>query len=99
LYIFSFQGTLGPVPWILISEIFPMRYRGTFSGIATFVLWMCNFLVGLLVPTLIEIIGINALFFIFAGVAVFGVIFINLALPETKGKSFEEIELHFSKGK
>ncbi|MET1995658.1 sugar porter family MFS transporter [Enterococcus faecium] len=98
LYIFAFQGTLGPVPWILISEIFPTRYRGTFSGIATFVLWLCNFLVGLLVPVLIELIGINILFFIFAGVAIFGVFFINLTLPETKGKSFEEIELYFSKG-
>ena len=95
-YIFAFQGAVGPCTWILISEIFPAKYRGTFTGVAVFVLWIANFLVGLLFPVLVNIIGINALFYGFAACAVIGIIIVNTMVPETKGKSLEEIESYFS---
>jgi major inositol transporter-like SP family MFS transporter len=96
VYIFAFQGAVGPCTWLLISEIFPAKHRGTFMGIATFVLWTANFLVGLLFPPMLEAIGINAIFYIFAGCAVLGLIVVNTLLPETKGKTLDEIEAYFS---
>lgn len=96
VYIFAFQGAVGPCTWLLISEIFPAKHRGTFMGIATFVLWTANFLVGLLFPPMLEAIGINAIFYIFAGCAVVGLILVNTLLPETKGKTLDEIESFFS---
>nr|WP_295974567.1 sugar porter family MFS transporter [uncultured Bacillus sp.] len=96
LYIFAFQGAVGPCTWILISEIFPAQYRGTFSGIAVFVLWIANFLVGLLFPVLMNIVGINALFYGFATCAVLGIVVVNTMVPETKGKTLDEIEAFFT---
>ncbi|BFH63395.1 sugar porter family MFS transporter [Paenibacillus azoreducens] len=96
VYIFAFQGAVGPCTWLLISEIFPAKHRGTFMGIATFVLWTANFLVGFLFPPMLEAIGINAIFYIFAGCAVAGLIIVNTLLPETKGKTLDEIESFFS---
>lgn len=99
VYIFAFQGAVGPCTWLLISEIFPAKHRGIFMGIATFVLWTANFLVGLLFPPMLEAIGINAIFYIFAGCAVVGLIIVNTLLPETKGKTLDEIESFFSSDK
>lgn len=96
VYIFAFQGALGPCTWVLISEIFPAKYRGKFTGIATFVLWMANFCVGLFVPVLINQVGINAIFYGFAGCALLGMIIVNTMVPETKGKTLEEIENYFA---
>lgn len=96
VYIFAFQGAVGPCTWVLISEIFPAKYRGKFTGIATFVLWMANFCVGLFVPVLINQIGINNIFYGFAGCAVLGMIVVNTMIPETKGKTLEEIENYFA---
>lgn len=97
IYIFAFQGAIGPVTWILISEIFPAKYRGTFSGIAVFVLWIANFLVGLFFPVLVNSVGINATFYGFAGCALLGILVVHFKIPETKGKTLEEIESHFIK--
>lgn len=97
IYIFAFQGAVGPVTWILISEIFPAKYRGTFSGIAVFTLWIANVFVGLFFPVLVETVGINTTFYGFAGCAIIGIILVNMMIPETKGKTLEEIELFFQK--
>ncbi|EST89138.1 hypothetical protein T233_01586 [Vagococcus lutrae LBD1] len=97
IYIFAFQGAVGPVTWILISEMFPAKYRGTFSGIAVFVLWIANFFVGLFFPVLVEIVGVNATFYGFAVCAIIGIVIIHFQIPETKGKTLEEIESHFTK--
>lgn len=96
IYIFAFQGAVGPVTWILISEIFPAKYRGSFSGIAVFVLWIANFCVGLFFPVLVESIGINTTFYGFAACAIIGVIIVYTMIPETKGKTLEEIEGFFN---
>lgn len=95
IYIFAFQGAVGPVTWILISEIFPVKFRGSFSGIAVFVLWIANFCVGLFFPVLVEMVGINAIFYGFAVFAVIGIVIVSTMVPETKGKSLVEIEEYF----
>ncbi|MDM8212764.1 sugar porter family MFS transporter [Enterococcus hirae] len=95
IYIFAFQGAVGPVTWILISEIFPAKFRGSFSGISVFVLWIANFCVGLFFPVLVETVGINATFYGFAVCAVIGIVIVSTMVPETKGKTLVEIEEYF----
>lgn len=94
IYIVIDQGTLGPVTWLLNSEIFPARYRGLGTGITIFVLWMANFLVGLLFPVILSVLGISS-FYIFAAFCLIGAWFVQVRVPETKGVSLDSIEKFF----
>ncbi|WP_048705516.1 sugar porter family MFS transporter [Companilactobacillus ginsenosidimutans] len=94
VYIIFFQGTLGPVTWLINSEIFPQRYRGIGTGVTIFVLWLGNFFVGLLSPVLLQW-NMAYTFYIFAACCVFGIIFVAARVPETKGVPLEEIEKYF----
>jgi len=95
LYLAFFQGAIGPMTWLILSEIFPARLRGMGMGIAVLCLWICNFLVGLFFPVLLNGVGLSGTFFLFAVFGVFGVIFIAKYLPETRGLSLEQIEDNF----
>lgn len=90
------QGTLGPVTWLYISELFPARYRGVGAGVATFVLWFANFIVALIAPQLLAVMGMN-LFYIFAIVCLLGAWFGYKRLPETKGVPLDQVESFFRK--
>jgi major inositol transporter-like SP family MFS transporter len=94
-YLAFFQGFIGPLGWLVIAEIAPVRLRGLSMGIATFCQWLCNFLVGLLFPTLLSTIGLSGTFFLFAAFGFIGIIFVAKNLPETRGLSLEQIEDHF----
>ena len=87
-----FSATLGPVMWVLISEIFPNRVRGLATSIAVLSLWTANFILQYTFPIIKNAYSIAATFWIYAAVCVLGVIFIKLFIPETKGKTLEEIE-------
>ncbi len=87
-----FAATLGPVMWVLISEIFPNRVRGLATSIAVLSLWVANFILSYTFPIMTEKFSIATTFWVYAGVCVLGVIFIKLYIPETKGKTLEEIE-------
>jgi major inositol transporter-like SP family MFS transporter len=91
------QGALSPVTWLLLSEIFPTRLRGIFMGGAVFAMWIANFLISLFFPILLAWVGLSATFFIFAAVGVFGGIFVIKWVPETRGRSLEQIE-HYLQG-
>ncbi|MEH2920341.1 sugar porter family MFS transporter [Samsonia erythrinae] len=86
------QGALSPVTWLLLSEIFPTRMRGIFMGAAVFSMWIANFLISLFFPVLLVWIGLSGTFFIFAGIGVFGAIFVIKCVPETRNRSLEQIE-------
>lgn len=91
LFIAFFAMSLGPIPWIYMSEIFPNNIRGTAVSIATIVLWASNFLVGQFFPWMIENLeGVS--YFIFSGLCFLAFIFIFFMVRETKGLSLEEIE-------
>lgn len=92
------QGAISPVTWLMLSEIFPLKIRGLGMGSTAFVLWMVNFAVGFSFPILTQGIGISATFFMFASIGVLAVIFVKLYLPETRGKSLEELEEQFRRG-
>lgn len=86
------QGALSPVTWLLLSEIFPTRLRGIFMGGAVFSMWIANFLISLFFPILLSWIGLSGTFFIFAGIGVFGALFVIKCVPETRNRSLEQIE-------
>jgi MFS transporter, SP family, galactose:H+ symporter len=90
LYIVCFAFSLGPVVWLMISEIFPNRARARAVAVSTASNWMANFLVSLSFPILQAALG-PLLWFVYAAMGVAGLIFIVNYVPETKGKSLEDI--------
>lgn len=92
-FVASFAVSLGPVMWILFSELFPNRLRGLAISFAGFINSAVSFLVQLLLPWELANIGNAGTFFIYGGFAVLGFIFVVAVLPETKGKSLEELEI------
>jgi len=89
------QGAIGPVLWVTLSEIFPLRLRGLGMGISVFFLWITNFVIGLMFPILLDKIGLSITFFIFAVLGLISIIFVSKCLPETKGRTLEELEHYF----
>ncbi|TXS46337.1 sugar porter family MFS transporter [Streptomyces sp. uw30] len=86
------QGAISPVTWLMLSEIFPMRMRGFGMGVAAVVLWLTNFVIGLVFPSLVSGIGISHTFFLFVVAGIFSLTFVKLYVPETKGRSLETLE-------
>ncbi len=89
------QGAISPVTWLMLSEIFPLKLRGLGMGVTVFCLWITNFLVGFLFPILLSAVGLSATFFIFAVLGIAAITFVKIFLPETKGKSLEQLEDYF----
>ncbi|RPI26587.1 MAG: MFS transporter [Acidobacteria bacterium] len=84
--------SLAPVTWVIIAEIFPNRIRGAAMSVAVTALWLACFILTFTFPVLNKNFGPAATFWLYAGVCVAGFLFIRLRLPETKGKTLEEIE-------
>jgi MFS transporter, SP family, galactose:H+ symporter len=91
-YVAFFAVGIGPVTWVILSEIYPLRIRGKAMSIAIFVNWVCNYLVSLTFPDMAELLGGGGVFLIYACISALSVWFIYRFIPETKGKSLEEIE-------
>lgn len=89
------QGSIAPVTWLMLSEIFPLKIRGVGMGASVFFCWMTNFLVSLIFPVLLGHLGLSSTFIIFVVLNIIAIIFVKKYLPETKDKSLEEIEAHF----
>ncbi|KAH7838754.1 hypothetical protein Vadar_030750 [Vaccinium darrowii] len=98
LYIILYSPGMGTVPWIVNSEIYPLRYRGVGGGIAAVSNWCSNLLVSETFLTLTETIGSGGTFLLFAGISFLGLIAIYFLVPETKGLPFEEVEKMLEKG-
>ncbi|WP_269803748.1 sugar porter family MFS transporter [Pseudonocardia kujensis] len=92
------QGAISPVTWLMLSEIFPLKLRGLGMGVCGLMLWIVNFLVGLLFPILVAAIGISATFFLFAGLGVCAMLVAKAIVPETKGRTLEQLERDFKHG-
>jgi sugar porter (SP) family MFS transporter len=90
LYIVCFAFSMGPIVWLMISEIFPNQSRARASAVSTSANWMANFLVSLSFPVLQVMLG-SSLWFLYAAMGVGAFIFVIGYVPETKGKSLEEI--------
>jgi MFS transporter, SP family, sugar:H+ symporter len=95
LFVASFAVSWGTVVRVLISEILPLQIRGTVMGFVLVFNWGFNFLVGLIFPVVLQAAGLGRVFFGFAVVSVAAFLFVRYMVPETKGKSLEELELSF----
>ena len=98
IFIASFAFSLGPVVWTIISEIFPNRIRGRAVSLATAANWGAAFLVTEFFLSIVNSIGEAATFFILASMCVLAYVFIWRYVPETKGRSLEEIQAQWAKG-
>jgi sugar porter (SP) family MFS transporter len=92
LAIAIYAMSLAPITWVVLSEIFPNRVRGAAMAVATTTLWVASALLVLLFPIIRDWINISGAFWIYSLVCILGFLFIRSRLPETKGKSLEEIE-------
>ncbi len=97
-YIACFAMSVGPVTWVILSEIFPTKIRGRAMAIATLSLWVANFIVSQTFPMmdentlLVETFNHGFPFFVYAAFCVVLFLFVKKLVPETKGKTLEEIE-------
>jgi len=92
-YILCFAFSLGPIPWIIISEIFPTRIRGRAMSVGTFTIWSACTAVAQTFPWLLENLGPSGTFWLYALLVAPALPFAWWVIPETKGRSLEEIEL------
>jgi SP family arabinose:H+ symporter-like MFS transporter len=110
-FIAAFAMALGPIPWILCSEIFPTKVRGRAMSLATFTIWTSCYIVAQTCPMLLKLksdlkppqtfmdhlahflaIGPANTFWVYAACSLLGLLFVFVLVPETKGRSLEEIE-------
>ena len=113
IYIPSFAISLGPIAWLLISEVYPTKIRGFGMSIATMVNWVSNFIItntfltlGLVTTGKMAdpsgagtLVNPGGAFLIYGAIGILGLIFVYRYIPETKGHSLEYIENHFLEGK
>ncbi len=95
VYIVAFALSFGPVFWLMSAEIFPTRVRAIGASISSFANWTANFLVSITFLSLIGAIGAPATFWLFACFGVLAFIFSWILVPETKGRSLEQIERYW----
>lgn len=90
-FVALYAMSLGPIAWVLVSEIFPNRIRGVAMAICMSALYVSDFIVSLTFPRLMETMGYRV-FFVYAAVCAAGFLFVLFVVSETKGKTLEEIE-------
>ena len=92
LYIISFALGFGPIPWLMLSEVYSKEVNAIASPMSGALNWSLAFIITATFGSISIGIGIGATFWIFAGLSVLGTIFVFLVIPETKGKSMLEIQ-------
>ena len=92
-FIACFAFSLGPVMWVLLSELYPLKYRGLAIGVIAFINSLISSLVQLVFPWELSNLGNAFTFFIFGAIAFVGFFIMLKILPETKGKSLEQLEM------
>jgi MFS family permease len=94
IYDVNFSYSWAPIGWVLPSEIYNLGNRSKAMSLTTSSTWMCNFIIGLVTPDMIESIGYGTYLF-FAAFALIAFVFTWFIIPETKGKSLEEMDAVF----
>ncbi|CAB3232478.1 unnamed protein product [Arctia plantaginis] len=92
LFIISFSMGLGPIPWMMMSELYPVEFRGGATGFTVIVNWVLVFIVTLCFPIMKTAIGIYSCFWFFAAFMLLCVFFVFFLIPETKGKTVSQIQ-------
>ncbi|XP_050311252.1 facilitated trehalose transporter Tret1-like [Anthonomus grandis grandis] len=96
-YIVCFNMGLGPLPWTVLSEIFPDNVKSSAAAVASATCFMVSFVVTMAFPMINEMLGMAESFWLFGVCCVLGTVFIYFVVPETKGRSVQEIQEIFSK--
>jgi len=97
LYIAFFASAMGPLVWVVMAEIFPIKVRGAAMGLATLILWAADFAVTLTFPIISDRFHPATAFWLYAAMCALDLVFMALYLPETKGKTLEDIERRWLK--
>ncbi|MDE5054379.1 sugar porter family MFS transporter [Niallia taxi] len=92
LFMVAYSASWGMVVWVVLGEIFPLKIRGTAIGFASTSLWLANIVVSLSFPVLLSSLGSSILFLLYAAIGILAFLFVYKFVPETKGKTLEEIE-------
>ncbi|KAK6994035.1 proton myo-inositol cotransporter [Biomphalaria glabrata] len=95
VFVFAFAPGLGPMPWTITSEIYPLWARSTCNSLSACTAWVCNLIISFTFLTMTDHITIHGTFWLFAAITLVGVIFMVILLPETKNKTLEEVEQLF----
>jgi major inositol transporter-like SP family MFS transporter len=98
LFVAFVQCFIGTCVWLLLSEIFPLAIRGFAMGISVFALWTVNAAISFLFPILVVNLGSTGTFAVFVLVNIVSLVFVAKFVPETRGQSLEELEVHFRTG-
>lgn len=98
-YIACFAFSLGPIMWLMIAEIYPLKVRGLGSSVATCANWGSNMIVALTFLTLVNVLGASGAFLIYCVISLLSMLFIYYLVPETRGVSLEHIEANLYAGK
>ncbi|MDT4900752.1 MAG: hypothetical protein QOJ78_1682, partial [Pseudonocardiales bacterium] len=91
-YVGAFADSLGPIVWLLIAEIFPLRVRGQAASIATMANWSANLVVAVSYLSIISMIGRTGTFITYAVVTVLSLMYVLAKVPETRGLKLSEVE-------
>jgi hypothetical protein len=94
IYDVNFSYSFAPIGWVLPSEIFNLGNRSKSISITTSATWMCNFIIGLVTPGMLRTLGFGTYIF-FAAWCLVALLFVFFIVPETKGKSLEEMDIVF----
>lgn len=92
IFVAFYSFTWAPLTWVLVGEVFPLAIRGRASGLASSFNWLGSFAVGLLFPIMTAMMPQASVFAIFGVISIIAVLFIKFAVPETHGRTLEEIE-------
>ncbi|XP_048199212.1 solute carrier family 2, facilitated glucose transporter member 8 isoform X1 [Perognathus longimembris pacificus] len=95
LFIAGFAVGWGPIPWLLMSEIFPLHVKGVATGVCVLTNWLMAFLVTKEFGSLMEVLRPYGAFWLASAFCIFSVLFTLFCVPETKGKTLEQITAHF----
>ena len=98
MFVFFMQLTLNIPVWVCLSELFPLRLRGFAMGLSVLVLWLVNAALTFSFPVIVEFAGLQGIFSLFFGVGVVAVLFVWKFLPNTSGRSLEQLEESFAAG-
>ncbi|XP_006624016.1 facilitated trehalose transporter Tret1 isoform X2 [Apis dorsata] len=96
VYVIGFSFGFGPIPWLMMGEILPVKIRGTAASVATAFNWSCTFVVTKTYEDLVSHIGPYGTFWLFGTLVAVAFIFVIICVPETRGRSLEEIERRFA---
>lgn len=99
LFVLAFGVSLGPLPYVLMSELFPLALRGAGMGIASATAWGVNVLVSVTFPVLVDALGTPVVFGIYGLISVAALAFVIALVPETRGRSLELIEANLARGR